>query len=160
MASVRMERSLDGALLLARAALGVYFFVAGLGKVRGELTDGLGSFARGPFAAMQPAWLPDVVATPYGYALPWIELVLGATLTLGVFGVASAGLTALVLLSIVVAQLFAGKLFTFAASWRGEGPPYHHSLVFLGLAVVLWLTGPGRYSVDGLWRKRKSTATN
>lgn len=148
-------------LLLSRLSLGLYFFFAGLGKARGEVADGvssLGTFYRGSFSSMQPGWLPDALAAPYGYALPWLELVLGAMLVLGVAGSIVAGLITLILLSIVVAQAFAGQLFAFQANADLPGP-YHHNLLTICLGLLLTILGPGRFSIDHAWRGRRGKAS-
>lgn len=154
MKALHSPHALDAALLAGRLALGLYFFFAGFCKVQNELRNGLGTFARGPFSAMRPAWLPEALGLPYGYALPWIEVVLGALLTLGIFGVTVAALTSLVLLSIMIAQLFAGRLFAFQAAYEGPGP-FHNNVMSLALGVLLTVAGPGRYSIDAMWRKKR-----
>ena len=145
------------AILFARLVLGFYFVYAGFAKVRGELTQGFGSFYNSAFyQSMQPGWMPDVFAAVYGYALPWVELTIGLLLMLGLFGTIAAVLVALTLISIIFALLGAGQLFAFQSAYDSPGP-YHANLVFFALALLLTIGGPGRYSVDQHWRRKKST---
>lgn len=67
-----------GAFLL-RFVLGMMFFVAGIGK----FIMGLGVF-RG-FLAKQFAesWLPHIIVAPFGAVLPFVEVIVGALLILG-----------------------------------------------------------------------------
>jgi putative oxidoreductase len=125
---------LDAAILLNRVALGLYFVIAGWGKV----SAGVASFVAGPYAKQTPPWLPSAVAVPYGYALPFIELLGGLLLIAGLFGRVVPLVLSLLLLSIAVA-------LKFAINVQG---PFHHSVVFATLAVLLAAIGPGRWSVD------------
>ena len=134
-----------GLILLNRLVVGWYFMWAGWGKVSAELEAGLGSFYRGDsFQGRNPDWLPTLIAAPYGYALPWAELMLGVLLMIGLFGRAVAGALAVVSASIGVALLHVGELW-----------PRHHIMVFASLTLLLAVTGPGRYSLDALWRSRR-----
>lgn len=149
----------DASLLFCRVTLGLYFSFAGYWKVRGEFANGFGSFYRGPFTGMKPGWLPDLLAAPYGYALPWIEMLLGLTLTIGLLGTLSAALVALVLLSIMIAQFGVGGLVAFQGETYKQPGPYHATVIFLSLAVLQTIAGPGRFSVDALLpRSRKRGA--
>lgn len=137
-------------ILLNRLSLGLYFAIAGWGKLLGEFNNGFGSFYRSDsFRGLQPSWLPDFAAAPYGYALPALELVLGVLLVIGLFGRIAALGVALVLISIALALLDAGRYF--------DGPgPYHHTAVMITLAIMLALIGPGGFSIDAFRGKGKS----
>ncbi len=140
-------RSLGAVLpaFLGRLALGWFFVLAGWGKVVNEVNNGVGSFYRGSgFQDRNPAWLPEVIAAPYGYALPWAELIGGALLLLGLFTRISAGLVAFILFTIGIALLDAGDLL-----------PRHHVLVFFPLALLLWQAGADRLTIDYLIRRRR-----
>lgn len=129
-------------LLLNRIMMGWYFAVAGWTKTAGELSEGLGTFYRGPgFGNRTPAWLPDFIAAPYGYALPWLELILGAILIVGFFGRATAWAVTFLLVTIGIALLASGELL-----------PRHHVMVFLPATLLLAFWGPGRYSLDACLR--------
>lgn len=76
-----------------------------------ELSGGPGSFFQGnQFQNNDPDWVPTLIAAPYGYALPWLELVFGGLLMLGIWNRVSAGVSTLIFLSILVAWLDAGNL--------------------------------------------------
>lgn len=137
-------------ILLNRLSLGLYLAMAGWGKLLGEFKNGFGSFARSDaFRGLQPSWLPDALAQPYGYALPALELVLGVLLVIGLWGRLAALGTALVLFSIALALLDAGRYF--------DGPgPFHHTAVMITLAIMLALIGPGGFSIDALRGKGKA----
>lgn len=127
------------ALLFGRASLGVYFALAGIAKVQG----GVSRFVEGRFHDATPSWLPEIVATAYGHALPFLELAVGAALALGFAGrIAAAG----------CAAMLASFLIAFGVS--GGSGPYDKNVVFLGLALVLVVTGPGSLSLDRMLRRR------
>jgi len=91
------------------------------------------------------ASLPDAIATPYGYALPFAELICGLALVLGLFTRISAGLITLMLLSIAVAVVSAKGI-------TGGAPgPFHHSIVLAAMAYLLAIVGPGRLALDPLY---------
>lgn len=129
---------LNVALLLNRLSLGLYFLMAGINKIHG----GIERFYQGGFLSLRPSWLPEWFARPYGQALPFIEVLLGAALILGVFGRVAAGLTALTLASFLIALLNAGQFIP------SSGGPFHANVVFFTLAVLLAVLGPGAHSVD------------
>ena len=141
------------ALLLNRLALGFYFAFLGFNKVRGEVQNGFGSFYRGEnFQGMAPGWLPQWFAMPFGYGLPWVELIVGALFMIGLFTRLWAAVLALVLLGISIAQIEAGSFFHGA---EGIAGPYHTNAILFTLALLFIVTGGGRFSIDGLWRRKK-----
>ncbi len=133
--------ALDTALLLNRLALGAFFLLAGLGKLR----MGVGKFYSEGFTGLRPAWLPEAFAWPFGHALPFIEFAVGGLLVIGLLGRLTAATIALLLLSFCIALHQAGMLF------QGPGP-FNVDIILLTLSVLLAATGPGRFSVDG-WRR-------
>lgn len=131
---------------LTRVALGWFLMHQGWGKVAQEWTGGVGSFYQGnQFQNNSPDWLPGLIAAPYGYALPWLELVFGALLIFGLFNRLSAGVSSLIFLSIAIAWLDAGNLL-----------PRHMLMVYVPLGAYFFFEGPGRFSLDGLRTRRGS----
>lgn len=129
-----------------RVALGWFLFHQGWGKVVQETSEGLGSFYRGnQFQNNNPDWLPGLIAAPYGYALPWLELTFGALLILGLFNRASAGIATLIFLSIALAWLDAGNLI-----------PRHMLMIYVPLGAWFFFAGPGRFSLDALRAGRRA----
>jgi len=130
---------------LTRVTLGWFLLHQGWGKVVQDWTGGMGTFYRGDqFQNSNPDWLPTVIAAPYGYALPWLELVFGALLMLGLFNRLSAGGATLIFLSIAVAWLDAGRLL-----------PRHMLMIYAPLGAWFFLAGPGRFSFDALLGGRR-----
>ncbi len=134
----------ESARLLTRVALGWFLFHQGWGKVVQDWTGGLGTFYQSDFFQNNnPAWLPDLIAAPYGYALPWAEVAIGALLILGVFNRITAGAATLIFLSIAVAWLDGGSLL-----------PRHMLMVYTPLAAYFFFAGPGRFSLDAILSRR------
>ncbi|MCH8541617.1 MAG: DoxX family membrane protein [Opitutales bacterium] len=131
-------------LFFLRLVMGWYFAFAGWRKVSGELNNGLGSFFQGDsFQNRQPDFIPDLLMAPYGYALPWAELIFGLTLLLGLFHRISSSAVQIMLITIGIALLFSGELF-----------PTHHVLVFIPALIILQLQGPGAFNLDRLIAKK------
>ncbi|HEX8343062.1 MAG TPA: DoxX family protein [Tepidisphaeraceae bacterium] len=134
---------IDISLLLGRLSLGAYMIVAGWNKMTGP---GLSGFANGPFLQAKPGWLPDMVAVPYGYALPVLELLTGLLVAVGLFTRPAAGVMTLMLISIAIAVI------TKAGDLSGGAPgPFHHSVLFAALAFILAIAGSGRLALDPLY---------
>ncbi len=148
---------LDLCLLLLRVTLGMYFVIAGWGKVEQELEEGLGTFYRGAFSAMQPEWLPEYLAAPYGYALPWLEVAFGAMLALGLLGRVAALAIALMLVSFTTVLIIQ---YGWTGLKEGSAQPFNPNTVMAAGALVLVAAGPGWLSLDGmakrLFRRKKS----
>lgn len=129
------------ALLVNRVALGAMFGLAGVRKIQPTDPSGMGqrlsSFAQ---RVAGDAPLPEFLGLAYGYALPWVEVVAGFLLAIGLFTRTSAAVIALITLSILIA--------TGVNWWPAQGVPFSTNVILLTLAVLLAVKGPGRLGVD------------
>ena len=151
-------------IFLSRVLLGLYFALAGLAKIGGELRDAdgrlaanFGAFYRGPaYQGLEPSFLPEALSAPYGYALPWAELVIGLLLLLGLFTRIMGLLTFLMLVSFLVAQIFTNGLDGLAP---GPGP-FNTNFILAALSLIFVFSGPGRLALDHvIGRNRRRAAT-
>ncbi len=137
-------------LLLNRVALGGYFFLAGVGKVRG----GLDGWMTG-YKSMMPAWLPGWAGLPYGWFIPFGEVIFGAMLIVGLFTRTSALVITGMIGSFTIALWGAGKFF--------DGPgPFHANVLMITLGLLLAMSGAGRFSVDAFvfgWKSKSVMKT-
>lgn len=136
---------LQALILLNRVSLGWYVMNAGWEKVQRELASGTGTFLAGDMFQRRSSILPELLAVPFGYAWPWLELGTGLLLIIGLFARPTAAVMTWLLLSISIALAFSG----------GEFFPRHYLMVFVPLALLLFVLGPGRYSVDRLRHKQR-----
>lgn len=123
-------------LLLARLPLGLYFALAGLGKL---VKVGVGPFVEQNLSHV-PGFLPQYLGRSFLYLLPWFEILVGLLLVLGLFTRVAGFIAALLLISFTVA-------YTGVQLGLG-GAPFHYNIVFLGVALMLFLAGAGEYSLD------------
>lgn len=133
------------ALLLVRLSLGVYLFSAGWGKAfKPDMTlaQSAAAWMEG-YQKMTPPWLPTFIATPYGYAIPWLEMLTGGLLVLGLFFRFTTLVTTFMLASIAIAVV------------ADKGSVIHHSIVMTTFAFLLFFTGPGGLSIDALLPRRR-----
>lgn len=139
------------AVLLCRLSLGLIFFFAGLRKmipteVKTFVTM-LKDFAAG---VASEAPMPEPLGLAYGYALPFVELLAGLLLIVGLFGRVAAALISLMLLSFIIAM---------GVDWWPEaGPAFDKNVVFFTLAFLLIFTGAGTFSIDHLMGKSYKVA--
>ena len=140
---------LNALILANRLALGWYVFNAGFEKVQREVSSGIGTFLRGGLFQDRSTILPEVLAVPFGYLWPWLEVVAGLLLVIGLFGRTAAAVNAWLLLSISIAMI---------STAGGDFFPRHYLMVFVPLAMLLALTGPGRYSIDATIRRRRRSS--
>jgi len=124
-------------ILLNRLTLGLFFMLAGFNKVR----DGVAQFVAGPFKSLTPPWLSPGLATALGHSLPYIEIVAGLMLMLGLFTRIASGAIVLLLTSFTIALAGVGAFYS------GAGP-FHTNLILITLAMLFMVAGPGLYSVD------------
>ena len=132
-------------ILLNRVSLGWYVMNAGWEKVQRELAGGPGTFLAGDMFQRRSSILPEFLAVPLGYAWPWLELSTGLLLIIGLFARTTAAVMAWMLLSIAIALASSGDDFF----------PRHYLMVFVPLALLLFVLGPGRYSVDRLRHRKR-----
>lgn len=139
-----MNNHREAAYALLRVTLGIIFLFYGVGKFMG----GVGNFAAGMeqrFAGK----LPPVLVLPFAYALPFMEVLFGTLILLGLFNS-----IALVLSGLLLAAL------TFGTVMLGDAPTVAHNLQYaLVNFVLLWLTDYNGYSIDRLRRGRPPTNT-
>lgn len=124
---------------LLRVTLGMIFLTTGIVK----LMMGVGSFAAGvqqQFAGK----LPTLIVTPFAYALPLVEVAVGALLVLGLFNVKALVLTGLLLIGLIFGLTVVNETATVAGDL---------SFVLINF-VLLWLADHNGYSLDRLRRGR------
>ena len=114
------------AVALARWCIGIILLFAGISK----FSMGIGKFAEMIPTMFEKTWLPKALLVPYGYSLPFVELILGAMLILGLFRNASLSVTTLLFISLMFGQfllaiggdekagsgMFQNTVFTFLAA--------------------------------------------
>jgi len=83
-------------ILVCRLGVGITFIISGAGK----LPEGSAFVAE----VEKYRLLPDALAQAYGSALPWVEIVVGSLLILGLFSRFTAGIGFLIALSLVIAN--------------------------------------------------------
>jgi len=123
------------ALLLARLPLGIFFLLAGYIKLKG----GLANFVNTNTPTI-PSFLPVDFGRSYLWMLPFVEMLAGLALAIGLFTRLSASLIALMLISFIIAT---GVGFSI-----DKAPYFSPNLIYLGLALVLISTGGGQMAVD------------
>ncbi len=128
------------ALLLNRILLGTLFVLAGVRKLLpsgdANILDKMNGFAS-RVASQAP--LPEFLGKAYGYALPWGELIIGATLVLGLFTRLSAILIGLMLLSFIIAM---GPEW-----WPESGPAFSKHFILLTLCLLIAAAGSGKFAI-------------
>lgn len=131
-------------LLLNRISLGVLFVLAGVRKLlpagEANMLDQMKGFAS--FVASQ-APMPEFLGKAYGYALPWVEIIAGLMLVIGLLTRLSAALIGLMLLSFIIAM---GPEW-----WPESGPAFSKNFILLTLCLLIIATGSGKlaFKPDG-----------
>jgi uncharacterized membrane protein YphA (DoxX/SURF4 family) len=129
------------ALLLARVPIGVFFLLAGYGKIAG----GVGEFVDAASASL-PHFISADFGRAYLHALPFVEMLVGVTMIVGFYTRVSAMLMSLMLVSFIIAATGIG--FNV-----GGSPPLSFNVVFLGLTILLMVSGGGQIAVDHTFGK-------
>lgn len=74
------RRELCAGAFLLRLGLGVLMLYAGAAK----FMSGLPKFYQGMETMFGPTWMPGIMWRPYAYAIPYVEIILGVLLIVGV----------------------------------------------------------------------------
>ena len=89
------------AYFLARITLGVNLFIHGLVRI-----PKLGSFAEGVIAGFEKSMLAEVLVMPFAYAIPILEVAIGAVLIMGFKTRKSLVAAALLILLLIAGSAF------------------------------------------------------
>jgi|SRR6185437_10143137 len=137
---LKTETSVGLGLLLARLPIGAFFLTLGYWKLRG----GVDSFISANIGSV-----PHAVPHEWGYhylqAIPYAEMAVGVMLIIG-------------LLTRLAGFVGAAMIVTFTIGVTGiaqQGLPFHPNLIYIGLLTMVFLVGPGKISLDGVWFKKR-----
>src|SRR4051812_4675801 len=132
----------DAVLLLGRVALGAIFVKSGLQKL---MT--LGAFA----ASLGARGIPQ--SSMWALIGATVEFLGGLFI---VTGLKTRYASVLMILFVIVATAISHRFWEFAdAARRAQESQFFKNLAIIGGFVLLFVTGPARYSVDTLLRSRK-----
>ena len=129
---------------LLRLPIGVLFLFAGLNKFLG----GYGNFVSWIIQDMsEKTWLPKVLLYPYAYVLPFIEVVVGVLLIIGLLTRPALIATALLLTSLLFGKVLAQDHATVA----------NIANYVLITAIAYYFSRQNRFSLDALRKSERST---
>jgi thiosulfate dehydrogenase [quinone] large subunit len=133
------------AYLLLRLSLGVVFLFFGVSK----FLRGPEGFVSGLEERFSSSPLPQELIGPFGLALPFLEVTLGALLILGLFSPLALTGTGVLLLALI-----------FGSVLEPSPPTVAHNVTFeLVIFVLLWTLEHNRYSLDHQLGRGPSTAS-
>lgn len=131
------------ACLLLRLLLGVLFLFASFGKLAN-----VPGFADGIVKSFESTMLPKVLVFPYAYALPFVELLLGIMLILGIFTDVALMVSGVTLLSLFFGMLLKGEHVVAA----------NNALyLFINVCAIRWFEHVAP-SIDVITRRKKLSA--
>ena len=135
-----IEKSPEAAAgFLIRLSLGVLFFTAGLSKFLAP--EGAFGVARKIAGSFENTFLPGFMVIPYAYTLPFLEVLLGILLVLGLFTRPALLVSGLLLLSLAFGMMVQQQHDTVA---------YNLNYVFMA-AIGLWFSAKANpWSLDRL----------
>ncbi|HOE66858.1 MAG TPA: DoxX family membrane protein [Candidatus Hydrogenedentes bacterium] len=138
--------AIAGALL--RLSIGMLFFVAGLNKVMGP--KGAAAVSQGIIEQFSDTYLPWILVAPYAYALPYLEVAVGALLLLGLFTQSALTAAGLLLLSLA-----------FGMAVKQEFAVVAQNLNYLLItAIALWFASrDNRCGLDRFFRRADSCSS-
>jgi thiosulfate dehydrogenase (quinone) large subunit len=130
----------EAAYALLRVAFGVIFLFSGIGK----FVSGIGNFEAG-LETQFAGKLPMFLIKPFGYALPFAEVIVGALIVFGLFNLFALVVSGLELI-----------VLTFGVVVAGEFPSAAHNVQYaLVNFVLLWFANYNGYSIDKLIHGRR-----
>ena len=148
MARVYNPLIVDVALLLNRIALGALFLLAGYRKIfPGDkgIIEAVSGFAN---SQVDKAPLPEFLARAYLFTLPFMEVLAGLLLIVGLLTRVWAVIIALMLLSFMMAFGLAW--------WPDSGPAFTKNVILCTLAILIATLGSGRLGLDAVLFTGKS----
>ena len=125
------------AYFLAKITLGINFFIHGLVRL-----PKLENFAGGVVRGFESSMLPKILVMPVAYVIPFIELILGTMILLGILS-----RKALTAAAIFMIFLIAGS--AFKEDWGAVGTQMLYALYIFFLIFYL------ENDVKGLWLKKE-----
>ena len=129
--------------LVLRVVLGVILIFAALEPVKVFNPAKFVEIVRG----MAGSYLPEFFVVAYGYAIPYVELITGVFLVLGLFTRLTGGIVALMFVSYIIGLGLANPDVTFFMDPVAKLIP-NKDFGFLAMALALVLTGGGAWAVD------------
>ena len=125
--------------LLMRLAVGAILVFAAIAKFQKGAEATLEAVK-----GMAPDWLPEGVATVYGYGIPYLELIVGILIVVGLFTKVAA----------LVAGLMSITYLIAAGVWlESMGIPSWNWLL-LAVCIHFWTRGAGDCSIDRMMGKQ------
>jgi len=121
--------------------MGAFMMIYGTFKIRG----GVQNFVHSQLGNI-PAWSPHDWGREYLQAVPYLEIVVGAMLVFGFLGRLAGLVGALMMITFTIG----------VTGWQPKGTPFTPNFIYLGVFLMIFLVGPGRFSVDGALFKTKS----
>jgi uncharacterized membrane protein YphA (DoxX/SURF4 family) len=131
-------------LLFARVPLGAIFVMAGFSKFAAGGVSAFAASNRGLVPHYMPSWFGPLFLN----ALPYVAILVGAMLVLGIFGRIGGFLASLLLVSFLMA-------FRTVMEPGSPTPMPNTNTVLLGVALLVFLAGPGQLSLDRAIFKKK-----
>ena len=150
--ALKSDASQSIGLLLARLPLGIVLVLAGYMKLH---TTGLKQFVDEHLSQV-PSYMPNWFGNVYLHAVPFAEVTLGLFLISGLLTRMSGLLAMLMLVSFGMIQ--AGGLGFINTSPQDASKLFQAPAVYATFALIAFLVGPGRFSVDQLlWGGHKAS---
>lgn len=134
----------DAALFVMRVVIGLLFIAHGLAKLQAPM--GVQSLATGLGAMGFPGPLM------WAWIVVLVEAIGGLFLVLGIFTRVSALLVGVIMVVAVIKVKWAAGLI----SAPGKGLGLDYPIVYLLPLIAIFLQGPGRYSIEGSFKKELS----
>ena len=147
----------DLSLLFMRLFVGGIFVLSGILKLMEPTEEFIAQVTNYQF-------LPEVLITPFATILPFVELIFGLFLIIGLYHRISSTLLGLSLLSFIIALswtlfqgisladcgCFGGKIPFLEAS---QGELVFRDIILLLFTVTIFKFAPTRWSIDRVWAK-------
>ena len=145
---------LFGVIFVLRLVVGTIFLIAGVVKLKGGSSQFLS-------AIMGYELVPKLVATMLASFLPWLEVVVGGLLVLGLWSQFSAAAGAILLLTFssgIALSLLRGK-DNDCGCFRSVTPVQwrliYRNLTLLGLLIPIYVAKGGLWSIDIIGNKNR-----